>query len=134
VRGDSIYAVSLQYKKTTVQFRDSYLLLKASLADLTRDFETSVVKGVFPHDFMNCERLEYTGPKPGIEFYKDITAEDYDAIPPVINLRDECLKYLEGDCVSLHQAIVKFQILAIEHTGGLDPLHSYTIASYANKA
>ena len=66
VRGDSISAVSLKYKKTTVQFRDSYLLLKASLSDLTRDFETSVVKGNFPHDFMTCERLEYTGPKPGI--------------------------------------------------------------------
>jgi len=82
VRGDSIYAVSLKYKKTTVQFRDSYLLLKASLSNLTSDFETCVVKGVFPHYFMNCERLEYTGPKPGIEFYKDIPAEDYAAIPP----------------------------------------------------
>lgn len=37
VRFNSIYAISLKYKKTTILFRDSYLLLNSSLSSLTRN-------------------------------------------------------------------------------------------------
>lgn len=104
------------------------------MSSLTKNFETEVIKGIFPHDFINSSRLEFIGDKPGINDYKDIRPEDYESIPTVFNVREECIKYLEADCVSLHQVLVKFQSLALEHTGQEDPLHSYTIASYANKA
>jgi hypothetical protein len=124
--------MTLTYKGKDVNFRDSYLLIKGKLKNLCRDFESSTSKGNFPHDFVTKDLLEYVGEKPSFVLFKDITLDEYNLIPNPYNLKEECLKYLKADCVSLYQVLNKFQTEFIELTQ-IDPLASKTTASLANK-
>jgi hypothetical protein len=58
---------------------------------------------MFPHKFINENNLNYVGQKPDIKYYVDEhkitedTLANYALIPDVINIKEECLKYLEKD-------------------------------------
>lgn len=77
-----------------------------SLDKLLQTNNIDVQKGKFPHSFINQNNLNYVGNKPAIEYYKNITNEDYDNIPlNNWNIRTELLKYLESDIIGLFKLI-----------------------------
>ena len=100
--------------KIVVEFVDSYNILTNKLSKLCESYETVVRKGLFPHKFVNRDRLFYTGVKPSISYYEDedgdMDKNIYNEIPMQnFNLEKLCKKYLLDDLVSLYQVIGKFK-------------------------
>jgi DNA polymerase type B, organellar and viral len=98
-------------KKDYIYFRDSYLLLPASLRALAIAFNVEN-KGIFPYRFVNKPdmSLGYSGPVPGYEYFDKITKTEYKSYCETFkgihwNLRKELIKYCEQDCRVLYQII-----------------------------
>ena len=100
--------------KIVVEFVDSYNILSSKLSDLCNSYETTTRKGVFPHKFVNRNKLFYVGPKPDISYFVDyennIDKTVYDNIK-VDNYDLEKLskEYLVDDLISLYEVITKFK-------------------------
>jgi hypothetical protein len=68
---------------------------------------------MFPHSFVNRDRLNYNGNKPDISFYleeskiNDSKIKIYESLPELFNLKEECLKYLNKDVLGLLEAMNK---------------------------
>jgi len=56
-------------KKFRLKFSDSIALLPFSLAYLGESFKVDVVKGEFPHNFVNADNLEYKGVLPNYKYF-----------------------------------------------------------------
>lgn len=100
-------------KEFFINFKDSYLLLPASLNNSAKQFKVESPKGMFPHNFVNSERLNYIGLVPSLDFFTDISKSDYLSYSQTfINknwvLKKEAIKYCELDCVSLYQVLGLF--------------------------
>lgn len=76
---------------------------------------------MFPHKFINASNLNYIGNKPDIKYYLDETKlslsgklakkiAEYEQIPSEINLREQCLDYLEKDVFGLLEAMNKISV------------------------
>jgi hypothetical protein len=68
------YGPDLQYNLT---FKDSYLILLASLEKLCKAFNVETIKSIFPHLFVNKDNLNYIGEVPNIKYFIKISEEDY---------------------------------------------------------
>jgi len=107
------YGENLEYR---IQFKDSYLILLASLSKLTKGFLTEKQKSIFPYLFVNENNLDYIGDVPNFkEFDNKISLTDYNNYKSNFNnnwnLRNETIKYCELDVISLYQVIFKFSDL-----------------------
>ena len=97
-----------------VIFRDSKLLLDASLANLTKPFNSTDFKDIFPHKFVREDNLNYIGPVPTYEYFdtKKVSLDDYNKYCGRFNnnwnLKDEAIKYCNLDCTSLAEVINNF--------------------------
>jgi len=95
-----------------IDIYDSYLILPSSLRTLASKYKVEVQKGIFPHNFVNENNLDYIGITPDITLFNDISAEEYEGlISDKWNLKEELIKYCEIDCISLYQIIFKFNEL-----------------------
>jgi hypothetical protein len=103
-------------------FRDSFLMLPASLYELAQNFDCGE-KILFPYKFINREdiNLDYSGEVPDISYFESqIEYDDY-VLDKVYeeyknsfkdkewNLKKETIRYCESDVVILHKVISKFQ-------------------------
>jgi hypothetical protein len=67
--------------------RDSLNYFNAPLNQILKDYKCDTQKGVFPHGFMNEERLDYIGNKPDYKYFqneftkKTFSEEEYNIIP-----------------------------------------------------
>ena len=120
-------------KVYTIHIKDSVNILQSSLDNLCKTFNTEVKKSYFPHKFVNKNTLFYIGNKPDKKYYINDIAKyieddisinnnknDYDKRGnlnldlynqiPSKNwvLKDNAIKYLEKDLISLYQVIDKF--------------------------
>lgn len=68
-----VYGDKHQY---SVEFRDSYQLLLASLRKLGTSFKVDC-KGIFPYGFVNDHSLDYIGQVPDYKYFTDINPEQY---------------------------------------------------------
>jgi hypothetical protein len=67
----------------SLNFKDSYLILLASLEKLSLAFNIETPKSIFPHKFVNANNLNYIGEVPSISnFFKidNLTYYDYNKI------------------------------------------------------
>nr|YP_010029632.1 hypothetical protein J2C28_mgp24 [Beauveria lii]QOU11073.1 hypothetical protein [Beauveria lii] len=113
---------------------DSYTILNSSLAKLCKDFNVEHSKGLFPHSFSNENTLNYIGPTPNIECYKNISQDVYNLLYTDKNwsFKDESIKYLNLDLLSLFQVIKAFN----HHlflTFGISITDGLTISSIASR-
>lgn len=104
--------------------------ISGSLDSLGKSSDTPHKKGIFPHNFINKDNLDYNGPKPDMSYYKDITREEYDNIPAIIDIKKEGLKYLNLDLLTLLDVITKFNY-SIYMSLGLNINKVKTISSLA---
>ena len=94
-----------------ISFVDSLNILNDKLEKLCEDFGVSITKGLFPYSFVNKDNLVYIGPTPDISYYnKNIKVDLYNE-NKVYNwsLKNETLKYLKRDLLSLLELLEKFQ-------------------------
>lgn len=127
-----IVSVYKNKKQIKISFVDSLNLLNNSLETLCIDFNVNTSKGIFPYSFVNKDNLNYIGNTPTINYYpKNINSElYYSNITTNWSLRDETLKYLEKDLLSLLEILYKFQEhLWIDHN--IEMTESLTISSLA---
>jgi hypothetical protein len=68
------YGPNLKYKLT---FKDSFLMLLASLAKLGQSFNVDIKKSIFPHKFVNENNLNYIGKVPDFKYFYNISKEEY---------------------------------------------------------
>jgi len=80
IHNGRIICINLNYGKDNeyqIQFRDSYLILLASLMKLCRSFKVEIVKSVFPHLFVNENNLDYIGQVPDFKYFNNINIKEY---------------------------------------------------------
>ena len=138
IHNGRIISINLNYGKDLeyrLVFKDSYLLLLASLAKLTRGFMVETLKSVFPYLFVKGNNLDYIGKVPEFKYFDNkITLAEYSHYKSSFtinwNLKKETIKYCEIDCISLYQVIFKFSDLVFDLFG--KNIHHYpTLPSLA---
>nr|YP_009690222.1 DNA polymerase family B [Porodaedalea pini]QEG57002.1 DNA polymerase family B [Porodaedalea pini] len=118
IRDSNIINIALDYDitkhtKYTIYFRDSYLLLPASLDSLAKNFNINLNKGLFPYSFVNNPdiKLNYLGPCPDIKYFDGVTIEqyrDYCKTRGFWDLELETKYYCELDCMVLYKILKTF--------------------------
>lgn len=91
-----------------LKFSDSICILPSSLDNLGKSFDVTTKKDVFPYTFVNKDNLNYKGDLPDFSYYKNISQNEYNNIKNSIkewSLKDETLRYLDKDIISLHQVV-----------------------------
>lgn len=119
IRDGKIIDLKFYFNKSYfLSFRDSYLLLPASLKDLAINFKVQN-KGIFPHKFLNSTEvnLNYIGEIPSIKYFDNLSSIDYITYKHNIkeiyyrdnwNLREESIRYCEQDAIILYKIIKIF--------------------------
>lgn len=77
LRNDKIIKVTIKKDMSKVIIVDSYCMFTTSLNKLGRDFDVKTLKSVFPYKFATDSHLFYKGNTPDIEFYNDMSKEQY---------------------------------------------------------
>jgi len=101
------------HRKLNVKLLDSLKLLPESLDKLLITYGCTINKGMFPHKFINKNNLNYIGPKPDIKYYVDdhkmteLKAINYNNLPNVLNVKEQCLEYLDKDIMGLLEIMNK---------------------------
>jgi len=86
--------------------KDSLKLLPMSLKRFIKVYKISTHKWYFPYRIMTEDNLNYSGLVPHKSYYDNISESDYQVLVNELkdtewNLRDELLKYMRNDIVSL---------------------------------
>ena len=63
--------------KQTILLLDSLNYFNTSLRKVLKGFECKILKGNFPHRFVNKNNLSYIGEIPAIEYFDQVKREDY---------------------------------------------------------
>lgn len=95
--------------KYKLHFRDSLLMLPASLRKLSKAFNVTD-KGIFPYKFVNTINLDYDGSVPEFKYFDCITEFQYnkyamDYAAKSWNLRRETEFYCNQDCLVLYEVL-----------------------------
>ena len=117
LRDNKILKTSISVKTPSgyskITFIDSYNLLTDNLDNLSKSFGSETKKGLLPYTFIRSDTLNYVGNTPPIEYYKRknkiITKSEYKSIFKTNwSLKDETIKYLEQDLLSLYEIMDTF--------------------------
>lgn len=93
-----------------IVFKDSYKILPLSIRKLIESYNVSTKKLYFPYSFMRIENILYEGKLPDKSFFDNIPELEYKKMVDEFKdkkwvLKDELLKYMKNDIVSLYQII-----------------------------
>lgn len=96
-----------------ITFKDSLLLLPASLRKLGDSFNVLNKKSIFPYLLSD---IFYKGKVPSIDMFTNINKDEYKRYKlsfsgKVWNFKEEAIKYCIIDCISLYEIITKFNRL-----------------------
>jgi hypothetical protein len=102
--------------KCPIIFKDSFKLLPSSLKKLSASFKVEKPKSLFPILFND---VNYKGSVPKIEYFKDITIDNYNEYLKVWlnkewNFKKEAISYCKLDCISLYQVLFNFNRLIFD--------------------
>jgi hypothetical protein len=100
-------------EEKTIIFKDSFLLLPLSLRKLCLAFNIETSKGYFPFLLNN---IYYSGVIPKFENWTGISLTQFEKIVSdykgkMWSFQLEAIKYCKLDCKSLHEVLIKFNIL-----------------------
>jgi len=110
-KDNKILSISILNKRNKCKFKilDSIQLINGSLDALCKSFEINHKKGIFPHNFINKDRLFYIGNTPDHIYFKNMPIKLYNKIKSNNwDLKSEALKYLEKDVLGLLEVMLKF--------------------------
>lgn len=122
-----------KFPRITLYIKDSFLLIPTSLKDAAISFNV-LHKGIFPYNFVNKNRLNYIGSTPSYIYYESqISKQNYESIKiENWSCKEESLKYLENDLITLHEILIKFST-SIYELFNLNIINHSTISSLAFK-
>ena len=110
---DIVKKIKAHKKIIKISILDSYLLLPFSLNKLATVFNSNQSKGLFPYNFINKDNLNYKGVIPPMDYFKNISTEDYKNYSKEIDgnwdCKKETLKYLETDINILYHIMHQFK-------------------------
>lgn len=108
LRDDKVIKAKISRNKNSIVILDSYAILPNKLITLGENFKVDTIKTKFPYRFAIQDHLFYEGLSPGMEYYDDITNEEYEILSlPYWSFYDETIKYLNNDLYSLHEVLIK---------------------------
>lgn len=119
IHNGRIISLNVNYgknKEYQIEFKDSLLLLLASLNKLCKYFKVENPKTIFPHLFVNENNLDFIGNVPSIKYFiNKIKLNEYNEYKTKFknnwSLKSEAIKYCRIDCISLYQILIKFNEL-----------------------
>nr|QWO71426.1 DNA polymerase [Termitomyces sp. T73sscA] len=117
---DEVEEVKFIKEKRSITLLDSSLFLPNTLRKLALDFSCTVDKGYFPYTFVNKYNLLYKGKTPNVKHFTGLSEIDYIKLFPEgynFDLKEECLKYLKKDLITLLEIMTKFSQSVYEHFG-----------------
>jgi len=127
---NKILSITIINTKNKCKFKilDSIQLINGSLDSLCKSFNIINKKGIFPHNFVNKDRLLYIGDTPDHIHFKNMPINLYNKIKSNNwDLKSEALKYLKSDILGLLEVMVKFNEKIFN-------LYSINITSYPTAA
>jgi hypothetical protein len=80
IHNGRIISINLNFGKDNdyqLHFRDSYLLLLASLGKLCRSFKVENSKSIFPYNFVSENNLDYIGSVPDYKYFSKVSVSRY---------------------------------------------------------
>jgi hypothetical protein len=77
IHNGKILSIIFKMNGYIVTFKDSQQLINFSLRKLAKAFDVDTQKGIFPYSFVNENNLNYIGQVPDINYFKDITVDEY---------------------------------------------------------
>lgn len=108
LRDDKIIKVKISKDKHSFVIFDSFAMLPDKLDQLGKDFKVHTIKTKFPYKFAVQDNLFYEGSMPSIDYYDDITENEYsDLYMKYWTFRGETIRYLTNDLCSLHEVLIK---------------------------
>ena len=108
LRDDKILKVKITKGKDSFTILDSYAMLPDKLINLGNNFDVATIKSVFPYKFATQDHLFYEGDMPTINYYQGISLDEYNSMSVYFwSFKDETLKYLVNDLLSLHEILTK---------------------------
>lgn len=138
IHNDKMLSLKAKFGKNNeyqIEFKDSYLILLASLSKLSKYFKIKSPKTIFPFLFVNENNLDYKGIVPSFKMFDNkISREEYNNYKSNFKnnwvLKAESIKYCNIDCLALYQIIIKFNSLIFD-LFGLNIHHYLTLPSLA---
>lgn len=100
-------------RKLSIKIMDSIKVLPYSLDKLLKSYDCNIHKGMFPHKFIDKDKIFYIGAKPDIKYYvenpevNESKVISYNNLPDILNVKDQCLDYLEKDILGLLEVMNK---------------------------
>ena len=143
LREDKFIQIKISYGKSSFNIKDSLLLLPGSLNNLSKSFKIETPKEIFPRKLFEKE----TFPADFIsdivpDYYKyfnssEVSLDDYNNyckqfIGKSWSLKNETLKYVDIDCIALHQILIKFGNIIYDRWG-IDIKHTPTLPALCFK-
>jgi len=110
-KDNKILSITIKNNTNKCKFKllDSIQLINGSLDKLCKSFDIVHKKGIFPHNFINKDRLFYIGDTPDLHYFKNMKITEYNKFKSSNwNLKSESLKYLESDVLGLLEVMLKF--------------------------
>jgi DNA polymerase type B, organellar and viral len=126
-------------KTKIIVFKDSYKIQPLSIRKLIKANDITTKKLYFPYFFMRTDNINYEGILPDKLFFDNIPELEYKKIADEFkdkkwNLKDELLKYMKNDIVSLYQIIDIFsqEMYELENLNitSVSTLSSITLKTY----
>jgi hypothetical protein len=79
-RENTILSITITKGSNKVTIKDSYAIFNSSLRDLAKSYDCNFKKSYFPYKFSTTDNLFYEGITPGINYYEDISINQYKEI------------------------------------------------------
>jgi len=109
-KDNAILSLKIKYLNKEIILLDSLQLIPDNLENILISFNSKTLKSKFPYKFVNKNNLYFTGNKPDIKFYKNISEQEYLKIPKTNwDLKKETLGYLKSDIEGLLEVVLKFR-------------------------
>nr|YP_010134861.1 DNA polymerase [Xerocomus impolitus]QWM94549.1 DNA polymerase [Xerocomus impolitus]QWM97181.1 DNA polymerase [Xerocomus impolitus]UHB41864.1 DNA polymerase [Xerocomus impolitus] len=143
LREDKFIQIKITYGKSSFNIKDSLLILPGSLMNLSKSFKIETPKEIFPRKLFEKETFpaDYiTEIVPDYNKYfnhSEVSLDDYKNYCSLFenkswSLKTETLKYVDIDCIALHQILIKFGNIIYDRWG-IDIKHTPTLPALCFK-
>jgi len=143
LREDKFIQIKISYGKCSFNIKDSLLLLPGSLNNLSKSFKIETPKEIFPRKLFESETIPADFISDIVpDYYKyfnssEVYLDDYNNYCKQFegkswSLKEETLKYVDIDCIALHQILIKFGNIIYDRWG-IDIKHTPTLPALCFK-
>lgn len=132
-------SIKVKYNNKMIVFKDSFKILPLSIRSLIKSYNIKTNKLYFPYSYLRIDNLFYKGILPEKSFFENIPDLEYQKMKNEFSnkkwvMKDELLKYMKNDIVSLYQILDIFsqEMYNLENINitSVSTLSSITLKTY----